>query len=319
MIKKLRRRFILITMLSVSLVLLVIMGTINYLNYRNVVKDADAILSMLRDFDGSFPGLDGGFGPGGPGPAPGDPSFDPENADFAPEDTGFDQEDADLAPEDTGFDQEDADFAPEDTGFDQEGADSSQETAGFDPESAALNAETDSVITNLSDAGDLHTETYENWGSYQRRSSRNMKRGFGGIGGEFSAETPFESRYFSVKMDAEGTVLSTDTTRIAAVNEEEAAGYAESVYAAKRTTGFSGWYRFLKYEKEDGTISILFLDCQRSLADFRSFLLISVLVSVGGFAAVLFLVILLSGRAVRPVQESYEKQKRFITDAGHEL
>lgn len=34
---------------------------------------------------------------------------------------------------------------------------------------------------------------------------------------------------------------------------------------------------------------------------------------------VLLLVIILSKRAVKPVAESYEKQKRFITDANHEL
>lgn len=35
--------------------------------------------------------------------------------------------------------------------------------------------------------------------------------------------------------------------------------------------------------------------------------------------AVLFLLIFLSGRIVKPFSENYEKQKRFITDAGHEL
>ncbi len=33
----------------------------------------------------------------------------------------------------------------------------------------------------------------------------------------------------------------------------------------------------------------------------------------------MLLIILLSGRIVRPVAESYDKQRRFITDAGHEL
>ena len=75
MIRKLRRRFILITMLSVSLVLLIIMGTINYLNYRNVVKDADTVLAMLREFDGSFPWLDTGDGPDGAGFGPADSGF----------------------------------------------------------------------------------------------------------------------------------------------------------------------------------------------------------------------------------------------------
>lgn len=38
-----------------------------------------------------------------------------------------------------------------------------------------------------------------------------------------------------------------------------------------------------------------------------------------GLGAVLVLLLILSGRIIRPVAESYEKQKRFITDAGHEL
>lgn len=35
--------------------------------------------------------------------------------------------------------------------------------------------------------------------------------------------------------------------------------------------------------------------------------------------AVFLLLVFFSGRIVKPVSESYEKQKRFITDAGHEI
>ena len=41
--------------------------------------------------------------------------------------------------------------------------------------------------------------------------------------------------------------------------------------------------------------------------------------AAAGLLAVLALLLVLSSRIVRPVAESYEKQKRFITDAGHEL
>lgn len=43
------------------------------------------------------------------------------------------------------------------------------------------------------------------------------------------------------------------------------------------------------------------------------------MVSLIGFILVAILIILLSSRAVKPLVESYEKQKRFITDAGHEI
>lgn len=43
------------------------------------------------------------------------------------------------------------------------------------------------------------------------------------------------------------------------------------------------------------------------------------LLALLGLLSVFVLLLLLSRRMVRPVAESYEKQKRFITDAGHEL
>ena len=64
---------------------------------------------------------------------------------------------------------------------------------------------------------------------------------------------------------------------------------------------------------------LLFLSVEKELSSTRSFLLYSIVISVVGILAVFLLIVLLSRRFVRPVAESYAKQKRFITDAGHEL
>ena len=63
MIRKLRARFIALAMLSLLVVLVVLMGSVNLLNYRGVVQDADEVLSLLSENGGSFPGM----GQGGPG------------------------------------------------------------------------------------------------------------------------------------------------------------------------------------------------------------------------------------------------------------
>ena len=55
------------------------------------------------------------------------------------------------------------------------------------------------------------------------------------------------------------------------------------------------------------------------LTGFRSVLVSSVVISALGMAAVFALVWVFSGRVIRPIVESYQKQKRFITDAGHEI
>lgn len=77
-------------------------------------------------------------------------------------------------------------------------------------------------------------------------------------------------------------------------------------------------YRYTTYTVGN-EIHIIFLDYGREMTSFRTFLFTSMGVSVVGLMAVLFLLIFLSGRIVKPFSENYEKQKRFITDAGHEL
>ena len=133
-----------------------------------------------------------------------------------------------------------------------------------------------------------------------------------------SPETPYESRFFSVVLGEDGQVLETDMDQIAAVDREEAAAYAQGVAQSGRDAGFWGNYRYL-LSQEEGVSRVIFLDCGRSLSSFRSTLLASVALSLLGLLAVLVLLLILSHRIVRPVAESYEKQKQFITDAGHEL
>lgn len=136
--------------------------------------------------------------------------------------------------------------------------------------------------------------------------------------GYFSEETAFENRYFSVSLDQSGAVLSCDMSYIAAVTENEAASYAADAYRSGAARGFCGSYRFLRSDRDDGTLMI-FLDRTRDIETFRGFLRSSVLISAAGLTAVFLLITLLSSRIVRPISESYEKQKRFITDAGHEI
>lgn len=119
-------------------------------------------------------------------------------------------------------------------------------------------------------------------------------------------------------LDEDGQALQVDTGQVVAVDEETAVTYAQTVWASGRRSGFLGNYRYLLCEEEQGTL-IVFLDCGRSLSTFLSTLLTSVLLALLGLLAVLMLLLILSKHIVRPVAESYEKQKQFITDAGHEL
>lgn len=132
-----------------------------------------------------------------------------------------------------------------------------------------------------------------------------------------TAESPFDTRYFTVTISG-GQVVDINTARIAAVGTKRASRIASELYSKGWTSGFSGSYRYTATVQGDET-TYVFVDCSRELASFRSFLSASVAISCIGWLAVLAIVTVASGAVIRPMVESYSKQKRFITDASHEI
>lgn len=135
---------------------------------------------------------------------------------------------------------------------------------------------------------------------------------------KMSLEIPYESRYFSVLLDENGNVILTDTSKIVSVDTEKAIEYASEIWKRKTEKGFLDEYRYWKCSY-NGEVRIIFLDCRRQLDNFQNFLLTTFGVSSIGLFAVFVLMVYLSARIVKPFSDNYEKQKRFITDAGHEL
>lgn len=133
-----------------------------------------------------------------------------------------------------------------------------------------------------------------------------------------SPELPFEIRYFSVLFSEAGGIETTDMLQIAAVDEETVQDYALRAFESGKERGFVDDYRFLRYGDSDG-IRIIFLDYGRPLSAFQNVLVSSVGISFAGLLAVFLLIVVLSKRIMKPFAENYEKQKLFITDAGHEI
>ncbi len=236
MIKKLRRKFILVSILSVTVVLVLMIGIINIINYKSVVRNADRILSMLTDGGGRFPGMNS-----------------------------------------------------------RQGAN-----------------ETD---TNSSRSRNGSRRMPRNTDFFDR-----MARSINGENNENSPELRYESRFFSVSMATDGTIIATRTDRISAVDDETAAEMAKEIYKSGKIFGFIGDYRYRTTTlTDDGSTLVIFYDCGRSLGNARSFLIISSAISLICLILVYILIAIASKAVIRPAAEAYEKQKQFITDAGHEL
>ncbi|MGI6254454.1 MAG: sensor histidine kinase [Acutalibacter sp.] len=133
-----------------------------------------------------------------------------------------------------------------------------------------------------------------------------------------SPELPYESRYFSVFLDKDGNVTAVNTGKIAAVDTSAAMQYGEDIWKSGSSSGFVDSYRYTVSASGDET-HVIFLDCGRNLTTFYTFMITCTVVSLVGLLAVFLLLLVLSEHIVKPFSETYEKQKQFITDAGHEL
>ena len=131
-------------------------------------------------------------------------------------------------------------------------------------------------------------------------------------------ETPYSTRYFVVELK-DNLVTKISTEHIAAVDNTMAFEYAQAVYSQGQPGyGTVGYYRYL-YTSDGSNAMIVFLDLQRDLAQCLALAFASVFVSVITISLLAVLVYWLSRSALKPVADSIEKQKQFITDASHEL
>ena len=139
-----------------------------------------------------------------------------------------------------------------------------------------------------------------------------------GIFEPFPMDAHNYARFFSITMSSDREVLNIQLPLTAIIDNDEAAVLAAEAIAKDADSGFQGSYRYLK-QSEGNVVQIRFLDCGREILSFQRYLLTSLLLSAIGLLVLLGIVIYFSGRIVRPFAESYEKQKQFITDAGHEI
>ena len=121
-----------------------------------------------------------------------------------------------------------------------------------------------------------------------------------------------EGHVTEIRQDAAGNYSDADMEAIAA-----------AVLSRKNT---EGWYLYYKYRVVTRTAAsggsetlIGLINASSTLYSVFTMLTVSLIIGLVSFLVVLLILVFASGRAVRPIAESYAKQKQFVTDAGHEL
>lgn len=128
------------------------------------------------------------------------------------------------------------------------------------------------------------------------------------------------SNFFVVRFDREGDVVYTDVSRTSSVSEQEARELAKKVYAQNVPSGKTDGFEYMVKDSRMGLGKVaVFLDTSDDIYSYIRVLFLSAAIGIVCWGCMLLFVILLSRRAIRPVAENMERQKQFVTNAGHEI
>lgn len=178
----------------------------------------------------------------------------------------------------------------------------------------------DKVLTVLVDNDgkfnglDFGDDNLENTDGNNNKDNLNPPKDYG----EFTKETPYWTRFFSVKFTNSNPDPAVDTSMIASVSKEEAINMAKETIDSNSMIGFYGAYRY-KVKIADDFKLVVFVDCTKEMRSIRYFVFTGTWISLVGIIAVFIIVFIFSKIVFNPVKRTYDKQKRFVTNAAHEL
>lgn len=358
MINRLRRKFVAIALASMALVLLVIVGGINIANYISITaqEDARADLVVLANGRLSESGWDAIGDPGAPrdpDSPDGSPRFDPGEArrdlgEEAPFDTRYfivwiDDDDDDDGAEVDGADDA-ADTDDDEIEVEADGAayavgpaqlwsdgiayaDELPEAESDDAEAGEEGGLDDADGTEA-DAEGTEAEPADNDEGADAGDTDSPDSPDDGDEPDGVDDDPDGDPDDAPAADGSGDgaaaggvgakATAADLSHIASIDAPRALALGEQAWKTGLERGSLAGYRFLRC-MIDGEDAIVFVDASRGLSSFASFALASVVASIIGLLAVAAILVPVSAIVVRPLEESQERQRRFVTNASHEL
>ena len=124
--------------------------------------------------------------------------------------------------------------------------------------------------------------------------------------------------FFTARL-RDGAVVGTDVSRISTVTDAEAAAMALAAAEAGKTEGKVDSFRYASGRTPEGETVYVFLEISIRRSAFLRVAILSALAGLAGWVLMLGLVVLLAKRTIAPIAENMDRQRQFVTDAGHEL
>lgn len=147
------------------------------------------------------------------------------------------------------------------------------------------------------------------------------------LGPDSNKDSLFKYCYFTLSLSSTGKLKLVDNTHISTISASDITSNSSLIKRTIKNTTSEGSiminsnpYRFIlvKSKSSNQTIAI-FLDTTPITASYKHLFRVAIFLGISGLIFFTLILFLLSNQAIKPIVEAYEKQRRFITNAGHEL
>ena len=145
------------------------------------------------------------------------------------------------------------------------------------------------------------------------------QRRFNWFGVDLTDNYKNAAAYFIATVDDGGEITSIDAVRITGDDAQPLNTLVQDVQARGEESGLTGVYRFKSTALPGGGRAYVFHDISYQRYAVVRVAYTSLLVGILCIEIMYFFVRVLARRAILPIAQNMERQKQFITDAGHEL
>lgn len=126
------------------------------------------------------------------------------------------------------------------------------------------------------------------------------------------------STFYSVALTKSGQVLKVDTADISTIDEDSLTQLACELVEGGETSGVAHHMAYRTADK-GGYVLVAFLDNTVMLENVSTLINYTLIFGAVALVILFLLACFLANRIVAPLEESYQKQRQFVSDAGHEL
>lgn len=147
------------------------------------------------------------------------------------------------------------------------------------------------------------------------------------LGPDSNKDSLFKYRYFTLSLSSTSKLKLVDNTHISTISASDITSNSSLIKRTIKNTTSEGSiminsnpYRFILVKsKSSNQTSAIFLDTTPITASYKHLFRVAIFLGISGLIFFTLILFLLSNQAIKPIVEAYEKQRRFITNAGHEL